>query len=255
MKITEALLRKEYEQKKRSWKAIAEDLGTYPNKLRRAAKKFGIKSRTKSEAQKEALEQGRSNHPTEGRERTEKEKLKISASLVESWDNLSEKERKRRRKLAKDNWDSLSKEEQTRFINIGIKEIRKTTKTGSKLEKFLNESLTSAGYLVLLHQEQLIKNENMHIDLFLPSERIAIEVDGPSHHENVWGSKVLARTQQADKQKNGLLLRAGYAVIRVRQPKRVNKVYKVKIVEELLACIKNLKADFPTNSEDRYFEL
>ena len=61
------LLKEAYSNEKMSWIQIANALGTYPNKIRREAKRLGIQSRTKSTAQKEALKSGRSLHPTEGK--------------------------------------------------------------------------------------------------------------------------------------------------------------------------------------------
>ena len=42
-----------------STKAIAEEFGTYPNKIRRALVSSGVELRSKSAAQKKALENGR----------------------------------------------------------------------------------------------------------------------------------------------------------------------------------------------------
>ena len=57
---------------------IAKQLDTYPNKIRRTLKKHGFELKDRSAAQKAALESGRSKHPTEGKERTIEEKVKIS---------------------------------------------------------------------------------------------------------------------------------------------------------------------------------
>ena len=67
--ITEDFIRTEYIENQRSFSDIAEQLGTYTNKVVRAAKKLGIQPRDKSQAQKLALESGRHDHPTKGKER------------------------------------------------------------------------------------------------------------------------------------------------------------------------------------------
>ena len=64
----------------KSWQEIATELGTYPNKLIRAARRLGVTIRTKAEAQKMALKNGK-KHPTKGRQRTEVEKLRISEAV------------------------------------------------------------------------------------------------------------------------------------------------------------------------------
>ena len=91
-----SLLQDAYNNKKMSWIQIATELNTYPNKIRREAKRLGIQSRTKSVAQKEALKEGRSLHPTKGKKLHENTKLKISESQGLIWDSLSIEERSKR---------------------------------------------------------------------------------------------------------------------------------------------------------------
>ena len=74
------ILHKYYVEQTKSFQEIADMYDTYPNKLRRDAKKFGIKIRTKSEAQKLALETGKHKHPTKGTTRKESTKNKIGKS-------------------------------------------------------------------------------------------------------------------------------------------------------------------------------
>ena len=61
------LIIREYEQNHKSFQQIAKDHSTYANKVRRDAKKFQIKIRDKSEAQKNALQTGAHIHPTKGK--------------------------------------------------------------------------------------------------------------------------------------------------------------------------------------------
>ncbi|HAI17825.1 MAG TPA: hypothetical protein DCM10_07330, partial [Xanthomarina gelatinilytica] len=56
-----------YIKKKLSFAQIAEIAGTYSNKIRRDANKFGINIRSRSQAAKVALNEGRSEHPTKGK--------------------------------------------------------------------------------------------------------------------------------------------------------------------------------------------
>jgi hypothetical protein len=55
-----AYYNEQYHEKKKSWKEIADMLNTYPNRVRRDAKKLGVKSRNKSDAQKTALKSRKS---------------------------------------------------------------------------------------------------------------------------------------------------------------------------------------------------
>jgi hypothetical protein len=71
---------------------IAKELDTYPNKVRRALKSHGIKLRDKGSAQAVALKKGRSSHPTKDKGHSEESKLKISESVAQNWENLSDEE-------------------------------------------------------------------------------------------------------------------------------------------------------------------
>ena len=77
-----AYYEKHYYEDKKSWKEIAELLGTYPNRVRRDATKLGIESRTKSDAQKIALSEGKAEHPTAGKKQSEETKMKSVRAKV-----------------------------------------------------------------------------------------------------------------------------------------------------------------------------
>jgi very-short-patch-repair endonuclease len=217
------ILHKYYVQENKSFQEIAEMYQTYPNKVRRDAKKLGIKIRSKSEAQKLALSTGKHKHPTKGTQRDEDTKDKIGKSVMNSWENMSKSELKRRSELAKLNWEKLSDDEkQIRFEKANVA-VRESSKTGSKLEKFLLAGLLRNGYRVEPHKEQILSNTKLHIDLFLPQLSIAIEVDGPSHFEPVWGEEALQRAQDYDNKKTGLLIGKQIKLIRIKQKRDFSK--------------------------------
>jgi hypothetical protein len=83
MQRTKEYYKVEFVQKERSMHDIAEEHGTYVNKIRRELLSFGYQPRGKSEAQKIALKTGRHKHPTKGRERPPEVRSKISASVAE----------------------------------------------------------------------------------------------------------------------------------------------------------------------------
>ena len=113
---------------------IAKHLETYPNKIRRTLIKHNIPLKNKSEAQKNALESGRSAHPTMGKKRSREERLKISSSLVDYWGEMSDKERAKRVKMAKKNWKSMTAQQKENMRSKGIAAIRTAATEGSKLE-------------------------------------------------------------------------------------------------------------------------
>ena len=91
--ITKEFLISEYSVKNRSFGDIAKELGTYTNKVVRAARKHGIEIRNRSQAQKQALKNGRHKHPTKGKKRTKKVKEKISDTVYSFWENIDEEGR------------------------------------------------------------------------------------------------------------------------------------------------------------------
>jgi hypothetical protein len=232
-----ALLNKLYVQDKKSFADIAVMYGTYANKIRRDAKKFNISIRDKSEAQKNALTTGKHKHPTKGQQRDEDTKNKIGLGVMNSWENLSEQELEERKQKAKNNWEQLDYDTKINMQELAVKAVRETSKKGSKLEKFIHKSLLDHGYKVEFHKEQSLLNTRLQIDLFLPSINTAIEVDGPSHFEPVWGQDALTRNINYDQKKEGLIIGKGLHLIRVKQTKDFSVTRSKIIVNKLLELL------------------
>lgn len=239
------MLIKEYENNKKSFKDIADQYGTYANKVRRDAIKLKINIRDKSEAQKNVLASGKADHPTKGKERSDDVKHKIGKSVMESWENLDDAELESRKNKARDNWNKLSETMKENILHEANSAVRKASKTGSKLEHHLFNSLISDGYRVDFHKEQSLLNTKLQIDLFLPTLNIAIEVDGLSHFEPVWGEDTLKRNKKYDNKKSGLILGKGLVLIRVIQKKDYSKSRANVIYQELKEHIENIKNKFP----------
>jgi len=238
----------EYENKKRSFKDIADSVGTYANKIRRDAIKFEIKIRDKSEAQKNALESGKSDHPTKGRQRSTETKKKIGLSVLQSWEDLDESELQKRKNKARDNWNKLSDDQKQNILREANNAVRQTSKTGSKLELYLLDGLLQSGHFVEFHKEQSLLNTKLQIDLFLPNYNIAIEVDGPSHFEPVWGDDALNRNKKYDDKKSGLILGKGLFLIRIKQSKDFSNARANIILDDLLNEITNIANNVKTDN-------
>lgn len=230
-----------YIDKKHSFADIASEYGTYSNKIRRDAVRFKIQIRDKSEAQKNALTSGKHSHPTKGKNRSESTKQKIGKSVMNSWEKLSDKELKERKQKAKENWEKLDDNVKINMQQLAIKAVRQTSKTGSKLEKFIHKKLLSHGHIVEFHKEHSLVTTKLQIDIFLPTIKTAIEVDGPSHFEPVWGEQSLKRNTSYDQKKEGLITGKGWHLIRIKQSKDYSPSRATKIVDQLLPIIKNLE--------------
>lgn len=232
------LIKNLYTIKKMSFADIAKQYHTYANKIRRDAKKFNITIRDKSEAQKNALQTGKHSHPTKGKERSDATKQKIGKSVMEAWDGLSEQQLKKRKKQAKNNWDKMDSDTKINMQKAAIDAVRKTSKVGSKMEKFIQTKLLNAGYKVDFHKEHSLVNTKLQIDLFLPTINLAIEVDGPSHFAPVWGEQSLKRNISYDQKKEGLIIGKGWHLIRVKQTKDFSPSRANVLCEKIFDVIK-----------------
>ena len=126
-----------YVTEKKSTYEISQELGTYPNKIRRALKKFGVELRDKSSAQSQAIKSGRHKHPTKGKVRSEEERLKISEGMSVHWTDMDDQERLRRSEMAKKQWEEMTDEEKFELRRAAAEAVRRAAKEGSKVEKFL----------------------------------------------------------------------------------------------------------------------
>lgn len=244
-KEKEQIIRKLYEQENYSFMDIATKLHTYANKVRRDAKRFNIKIKNKSEAQKNALNSGKHKHPTKNKGHNEQTKKKIGLSIVENWDSMSDQELSKRKNKAKENWEKLSNDEKKNMLDKANKAVRVSSKVGSKLENYILEKLLNLGYKVDFHKEQTLVNTKLQIDLYIPELSTAIEVDGPSHFLPVWGEDVLKRNIAYDQKKTGLILGKGMVIIRIKQITDFSPTRADNIVQQLSAILNNIKNEFP----------
>jgi very-short-patch-repair endonuclease len=229
-----------YENQKKSFKDIAKELNTYANKIRRDAIKHKINIRDKSDAQKNALNTGKHNHPTKGKKRSQDTKHKIGNGVLKSWEKLSTDELNSRKQKAKENWQNLTEDEKQLMQQKANQAVRDASKTGSKLEKFLVEKLIEDGYKIQFHQEQTLVNTKLQIDIFLPAVNTAIEVDGPSHFSPIWGEDTLNKNVKYDQKKTGLILGKGLKLIRIKQTMDFSQSRSVYIYKQLKTLLLTL---------------
>lgn len=234
-----------YTHQHQSLAVIAKKLLTYPNKVRRDAKKYGIDLRNKSTAQKIALNSGRHKHPTKNTTRDEDTKQKIGAAVMQNWESLSDQDKKKRQIKAKKNWNKLSIDEKENILKLANTAVRQTSKTGSKLEKYILNCLMRDGYRVDFHKEQILSNTKLQIDLFLPTMNVAIEVDGPSHFKEVWGEDALKKNIKYDNKKTGLILGKGLVLIRIKQAMDFSNARAQIVYNKLIGILQDIKTKFP----------
>jgi very-short-patch-repair endonuclease len=245
----------EYVKKKKSTYEISQSIGTYPNKVRRILIAAGVNLRDKSEAQSTAIKSGRHKHPTKGTQRSENDKIKISEGMSSHWEHMDDEERVRRSETAKKQWENMSDEDRSNLRRAAAEAVRRAAKEGSKVEKFLREGLTKEGHSVIFHKVGLVANHNLEIDLFLPNAKVAIEVDGPAHFFPIWGEENLKKRIKSDAQKSGLLLQAGYIVIRIKHvTKNLSGKRQRDLLSEVVSMLSEIEKKFPVKSK-RFIEI
>jgi len=246
---------KMYVEQNKSTYEIAESLNTYPNKIRRILVRGGVELKTKSEAQKNAIEQGSAVHPTSGKKRSFEEKIKISSGLKKYWENMDDDIYNQKIEFAKKRWKNMSEVEKQNMLDSAMKSIQIAGKEGSKLEKFIYQELSRAGYRIDYHKKQLIQNENLEIDMYIPEIKTIIEIDGPSHFLPIWGEEKLQKQIKADFHKTGLILNKGMVIIRIKNlSDSVCLADKEKLRVDILKRLDTIKEKFPPQTE-RYIEL
>ena len=114
--------------------------------------------------------------------------------------------------------------------------------------------MTIEGYRVEFHKEHMLVNERLEIDLFIPELSVAIEGDGPSHFEPVWGEEALEKTQSSDRQKSGLILSMGLVLIRIKHTKGLSEKYKRETLADLKNELEKIKRRIPKKHE-RFIEI
>jgi very-short-patch-repair endonuclease len=243
-----------YVDEKLSTYQIAAALNTTATKVRRWLLKYGIPLRDKGKAQANALASGRRSHPTKGRKRSEKEKLNISKGMAHAWSEIDEVERQRRVETAKRNWAAMSEEDRAKLAKAAHEAVRKTSTEGSSFERYILQQLRSRGIEVEFHRENIVPNEELQVDFYLPKLYTVIEIDGPAHFLPIWGEEKLAKHLAADQDKNGLLLQYGFSVIRIKNLLRDNSQSNLrKVFEELFKVIEIItKSD---KSRNDYYEI
>jgi len=242
---------------------IAESLNTYSTKILRSLTYLGkllhdnenYYKRNYSDAQKLALEKGRSKHPTEGKTLDNNHKEKIGSSRSKAYHRLSDEEKRKISEMSKKNWEALGRAKQEEIRSLALESVRHASKFGSKTERHLNNGLVKAGYSVDFHKTGLVFGNNLEVDLFLPEVKTAIEIDGPGHFLPIWGEEKLIKQQIADTAKQGILINSGYVIIRIRQIDKSISLTKMNhLLSLVLKEIESIRKKFPS-SKNRLIEI
>lgn len=237
-------LRSEYVDKQRSTSDIAKEHGVFPNTIRRELKRNGFDIRDKSAAQKLNIE--KNGAPMEGRVRTDAEKERISAGLQRFWDELTPDEvaatKTKLSEVARNKWESLSPEEKRKAIKKMHKASNNRLREGSKNENLVADLIAAEGFKVEQRTNEYTPGRRFEIDICIPSLNVAIEWDGATHFDPIYGEENLSKVQKKDEKKNDILLAAGWTVIRCRDHSTAPSLaFCKRAVASIVDVIKNGK--------------
>lgn len=252
--LTVEYLTEQYIVLQKSPTQIAEENNTYTNKVRRALIKFGFDMRDRGEAQSIALKTGRVQHPTKGKKQPKDTKDKIAKSLSDSIAKMPEKKKKEKAHKAKINWKNKTFEEKQDFAKRAVEGLHEAAKDGSKFEIFLREEIANAGFPLEFHKENLFSDNKMHVDIFIPSIKTVVEIDGPSHFLDIWGIDKLQKHQAKDLKKNGIVLAAKLNMLRVKNIHKSLSNFKMKeAAKKVIDALNHLKKTLSTKGQ--YMEI
>lgn len=192
---------------KLSIRALARELNCHPNTLRREMIKAGIPIKSKSDSLKDSYSTG---HLTAraGFQISDEHKLKIS------------KANKGKVVGVRNKTNNLILNRSEAMRGRGASKNREAAKIGSKFERMLVDKLTSMGYNII---PQYKFGDNYRVDLFFNKEKIAVEIDGISHREPIYGEDKLANSIAKDKAKDELMISMGMSIVRVKDNQKSDR--------------------------------
>lgn len=241
--LTKEYLQKEYVELGRDIPEIAKRFNLYPNAIYRLMKKWNIPRRNRNDTQQLLFKRGKKKSPMEGKKQTETHKDRISQTRLKQWKQVSDEELERRRQIGKELWNKKKLGDLHDMRRLAGQATQRASKEGSKTEKFIKESLESRGWTVKFHPCNLVHNQReLEVDLFLPEIATAIEIDGVTHYEPIYGEERYLKQIENDNVKNGKLTAAGFNVIRVKHVRRrLTKAYHKAMLLKLLTLIEMIK--------------
>lgn len=216
-RLTLEFLKKHYVEDKKSTVEISKMVGCYPEQVRRALKKYGLKIRSKAKASRNFYEKGGENS-RKGYKFTDEEREQASINAKYYW--LSPDSNEARYKISRSSqamWDEKSEAEKAEIVARLHQACRVASQYGSKAQRKVAEILSQKyGYGVLTGVTTLAGIGELEVDIAIPEHGVIIEIDGITHFEDIYSDDRYERAQEADARKNSIMTGAGWSVIRVR---------------------------------------
>jgi very-short-patch-repair endonuclease len=244
--VNENDVRRLYIDEGLSMRKVAEQLKVPLATLSRFMKKHGIGTRSKAQAQKNFLKDN--DHQMSGRKHTKETKEKISSSLGDFWDNLSDDDREAvKRKIGdawRRKWAAMSEQDRKIMMDGLVAKSKLVQGNGSRLERFIAEQLRQRNYTVEERSTNYTAGKDFEVDIALPNEMIAIEVDGPTHFLPIHGEDHLSKQQARDARKDDMINSIGWSVLRIRDN---NGPLSQLRIQRIVKAIKEIREDGGTS--------
>lgn len=203
----------------KSVRALAIEAGVHPNQLRRAMIRAGIEIKSRSQSLKDAYDNGN--------------------IVARKGFNISKDHKAAISKANKGKVFGLRNTTNNFILNPKLKQAirdksasknREAAKKGSKFERNLIDSLRALGYNV---EGQYVLGD-YRIDLYLAAYNLAIEIDGISHREPIYGPDKLENSKIKDKEKDEAMKQKGMSIVRILDNQRGVSQYNVRVVSEFI---------------------
>jgi len=242
VEINEQSVRKLYIDDGLSMREVAQAIKVPLATLSRFMSRNGIMARNKAQAQKNYLKGH--DHQMMGHKHSDETKQSISLGLGRFWDGLTDEAREEyKRRMGsgwKRKWEAMSEQEREALMKDLSTKAKVAQGKGSRLERFIAEELRQRGYLVVERSTNHTAGKDFEVDLALPKEMIAIEVDGPTHFLPIYGEEHLAKQQDRDARKDAMINAIGYNVLRVRDNNGALSQLRITKIEQ---AIKEIQTD------------
>ena len=234
--INEDEARRLYQDDGLSMRAVAERLKVPLASLSRFMKRHGIVSRDKGSAQKNYLLDH--EHQMKGKKHSDVTKQRISKGLGEFWDKLSDDDKEELKKKIgsawRRKWQKMSEADRRNMMESLSNKARETQGNGSRLERYVAEELRKRGYTVEERSTNYTSGKQFEVDIALPKERIAIEIDGPTHFLPIHGEAHLQEQKLRDTRKDDLVNGAGMNMLRIRDNNGPLSMVRIDRIEQAI---------------------
>jgi len=234
---------------------IAKHYGLYfqdgkPNAplVQRALDRYNIPQRSKSTAQRLALEKGTAVHPTEGTERPIETKLKIGQNVSKAFKELTPEQQMTRMEGVNEFWQDPNNKKRQKETRSKIGEaLKQAIANGTHLEQAICSKLKESGYKVESHVKRIFGNSQLEADIVVTTNfgTIFLEIDGPRHYKCFIDNDVakLAERIRTDYEKNGLVLqRPNTWMIRILYPYGKEILYVMSTLSKIKDIFEYIKS-------------